>query len=621
MNCAPATTSRGLAALLLKPAVIAVGVGLITFVVFLGALRGDFVAFDDGINVCQNRRIQSLTAENIVWMFRDTDQAMRYKPLNWLAWALIHQAYRLDPFGYHLANLLFHSANAVLFYFVLVLLVDLGAKARSAAIQQSRMNLCCAAGALFWSLHPLRVEPVAWVTGLPYGESLFFALIALGCYLKFAASPPPKRRRWYVGAVLSFTVALLAYPIVIGLVVVLCVLDWFPLKRLEFGQHFRDIRWSKGLWLEKIPFLAVALVFVCLNLLGRFNPGRTWRKAVSLDEFGFVSRAMQSFYVWANYLVKQIWPGDLSPFYSELMNFHPGEPIFLASAGLVLAATWFCFKQRFRWPALLALWVSYLALLVPVLGWTEHPHFASDRYGTVATMCWSIPCALALYWGTNVRARLATAMGTFLLAACAGASMAQIRIWRDSESLFTSITRREGNSPYAGDAYVMLGTFYSQKADYVRACESFQRATQIQPVPVKAFGLLGACLARLHQNREAIDAYRQALRSEPEKPGYHFQLVHLLAAEGKAAEAEVHYAEFARINPGPQAAAARAGLLWALASSYATKGNATREAIRASERALEQARASGAQELIRELEVRCAEYKRNLAAADVSAQP
>ena len=59
-------------------------------------------------------------------MFTDFEQAIRYKPLSWLAWAVVHEAFGLNPFGYHLANVLLHCANTVLLFFLLRRLLKCG---------------------------------------------------------------------------------------------------------------------------------------------------------------------------------------------------------------------------------------------------------------------------------------------------------------------------------------------------------------------------------------------------------------------------------------------------------------------------------------------------------------
>ena len=86
----------------------------------------------------------------------------------------------MDPRGYHLTNLLLHAANAVLVWLVLQALLRrlVGAPAHV------RSTLAAAVGALFFAIHPLRVESVAWATERRDVLSGFFWLLALLAYLR-----------------------------------------------------------------------------------------------------------------------------------------------------------------------------------------------------------------------------------------------------------------------------------------------------------------------------------------------------------------------------------------------------------------------------------------------------
>src|SRR5258706_9494461 len=153
-----------------------------TILVYWRCLSADFVAWDDDINVYQNNHIKGLDLERLKWMFTDTQGALRYKPLSWLAWALIYGCSDLSPFGYHLANLVLHSLNTVLVFLLLRRLLISEEKEHAAQISFPLM--ACAWGTLLWSIHPLRVEPTAWVTGLPYSLSLAFLLGSFLLYLR-----------------------------------------------------------------------------------------------------------------------------------------------------------------------------------------------------------------------------------------------------------------------------------------------------------------------------------------------------------------------------------------------------------------------------------------------------
>src|SRR3974377_170525 len=91
---------------------------IVTFATFGRVLFSDFVKWDDDISVYQNPHIQGLDWERLCWMFTDASYALRYKPLTWLSYAVVHHFCALRPFGYHLLNLVLHSLNAVLVFFL-----------------------------------------------------------------------------------------------------------------------------------------------------------------------------------------------------------------------------------------------------------------------------------------------------------------------------------------------------------------------------------------------------------------------------------------------------------------------------------------------------------------------
>src|SRR5262245_10225442 len=97
----------------------AILVGLTTWAVFSGVRHADFLIWDDDINITENSHVQGLDASRLSWMFSDVSQAMRYKPLSWLAWAVIYTFCGLAPAGYHLMNLVLHALNAMLVLLVI----------------------------------------------------------------------------------------------------------------------------------------------------------------------------------------------------------------------------------------------------------------------------------------------------------------------------------------------------------------------------------------------------------------------------------------------------------------------------------------------------------------------
>ena len=92
-----------------------------------------------------------------------------WRPLTTLSFALNYRLLRLDPFSYHLFNLILHLLNGLLVFFLALRLAP-------AQIKKRRL-FAFLAGAIFL-LHPVQTETVDWVSQRSGLLSLFFLLLA-----------------------------------------------------------------------------------------------------------------------------------------------------------------------------------------------------------------------------------------------------------------------------------------------------------------------------------------------------------------------------------------------------------------------------------------------------------
>jgi protein O-mannosyl-transferase len=519
---------------------------LVTFGVFSRVLQADFVAWDDEGTVPANTQIQGLDAHRLGWMFTNVSFAMRYKPLCWLTYALIHARAGLNPLAYHLANLVFHCLNAVLLYFLIRELLLRGRVPQPETERESRCLAWCAGlGALAWALHPLRVEAVARVTDLTYCESLFFLLISLLCYLRVNAGPQPAwgRAGYYWGSVGAFALSMLTYPFAFGYALVLLVLDIYPLRRFSRGSAH-----PSRIWLEKVPFVLLGGL-VLLTFLGRLNPEGVWTTFKPWPGLTVWGKAMQSSYIWAYFLWKPLAPLHLAPVYTILVSFHPWDAPFLASAGLVVGLTALLVWQRRRWPWALALWVCHLVMLAAALGLTEHPHYPSDRYSYVPGILSSVLLAAGL-WKLCCRPGLfvwAVGASCVLIAGLGAMSVRQTCIWRDNVSLFEYTLAALGNDPYRADIHWRLGRAYAKQQKLDEAIKQYRLSLALES-KVSAHYLLAQALQAQGKLEEALEQYSEVLRQQPEAEA-HAKMGELLAELGRSQEAIVHYREASRLQP------------------------------------------------------------------------
>ena len=92
---------------------LAAAVSLMTFLVYLRSLQNDFVDWDDGRYIFENRYIRSFDLTFIKWAFLDFYEA-NWHPLTWMSHALDYALWGLNPLGHHLTNNILHAANTFL---------------------------------------------------------------------------------------------------------------------------------------------------------------------------------------------------------------------------------------------------------------------------------------------------------------------------------------------------------------------------------------------------------------------------------------------------------------------------------------------------------------------------
>jgi tetratricopeptide (TPR) repeat protein len=557
---------------------------LVTLAVFSPVLAAQIVQWDDDISLTQNASVQGLDWGRLGWMFSDASYAMRYKPLTWLAYALVYQCCGLSPFAYHLANLVFHGLNAVLVFVIIRRLLVLSGTAGGAARTLRPATLPAALGTLLWACHPLRVEAVARITDLTYCLVLFFLMISLWLYLRAWESllEPRTHRLLYGCSVAAYAMAMLTYPLAFSWALVLLALDWYPLRRLEAGAvWWRDAR-LRGLLREKVPYVLLGGL-VLVTLFARANPSIEWAQPAGGPALGWFGHGMQAFYVWAYYLWRPWAPFHLSPVYTTLIDFNSNNWRFWLSAALVLGSTALVVWKRHRWPWALALWASYLTLLLPALGLTEHPHYTSDRYDYLPGLVWALVLAASL-WKVSARPRLfaaGTACAIALAAFWASLSFEQMRVWRSTTSLFEYMVRELGQDPRRSDLRRRLALLYAGQGRIADAVQQLQTSLRLRP-DAKTYQALGELFERKGDAEAALTNYLALLELSPD-PWIHSRAAAQLSELGRTGEAISQYRQALRWQPGLVPALEK--LAWLLATDRQAQNRSGAEALQLAERA------------------------------------
>ena len=515
-----------------KLTAISLALAVVVALAFLPGLDGEFLAWDDPRYVTKNSHIQSFSWQTVVWAFTSFDVA-NWHPLTWLSLAFDHRIYGLEPFGYHMTSLIIHVLNSILVFLVLYRLT--GRPWRSLAV------------AVLFALHPLRVESVSWVSERKDVLSAFFWLLTMAAYARYVRM---KTAASYLLVVIAFAMGLMSKPVVVTLPAALLLLDYWPLRRLNW----------RAVW-EKLPLFALSIVCMVLTIAAQRSGG-----AVQIDPIPLFERAANSVVAYVQYLVLTIWPSNLSPWYS-----HPSLEGPTLSPWYVLGATVFIlgvtalallWGNRRRY--LPVGWFWFLGTLVPMIGLLQVGRQGmADRYtyiphiGLFLLIVWVI-AELPAWKSFRLRA-FGIALTAGLVLTLSALTWRQTMIWHSNLTMWSYTVDR---SPYAFIAHQALGLELLRLKRYDEALIAFERASSIRPeIPYVHFKL-GALFSHKRDFDNAVHHFREAVALQPDSARYHHSLAKTFLKMGQREEARESVEHALALHPGYAEAHNTLGQIW-----------------------------------------------------------
>ncbi len=525
----------------LRPATLGLALAGLTLAVFLPALHCGFVQLDDPQTMPRYAPLlHGLSGEGLRLAFTSPFFG-HWAPLTVISVMLDWQLWGAAPLGHHLTNLLLHAANAVMVFLLWQRLTGRAWRALTVA-------------ALF-ALHPLRVEPVLWLTGRKDLLSAAGALLALLLYVRWREKPS---RRRYVAVVATLGLALLAKATAVVVPGLMLLLDYWPLGSLEAPPRpggsdaalpaLRPLRQLVTLLVEKMPLLVMA----ALTGVGALLAAEVGGAIADLGALTLPERLANAVVGYARYLGKTFWPAGLTAFYP----YHPWPWTRVAAAAALFATlTAGALGARRRWPWLTVGWLWWVACLLPVSGVLQAGGQAmADRYTYLA----SIGLTMVVVWAVaelapdrRWRRPALAALAAVAVAACSAGTRLQIPTWRDSAALFR---RMIAVTPDNHFGELNLGTWLLGQGRPAEAILHLRHAIELRPEIALSHANLGRALRSTGDRAGAEAELRQAIRLAPEHPAAHFELARVYAEDGRFGLAAGHLAEVIAEQPTDAAA-------------------------------------------------------------------
>ena len=556
----------------------------------------NFLNYDDDRYITGNPMVaQGMSWEGFRWAFGSLE-CCNWHPLTWLSHGLDCHLYGLQAGAHHATNLVFHAANVLLLFGVLMRMT--GAAWRSAFV------------AALFGWHPMHVESVAWVAERKDVLCAFFGLLSLWAYAGYAdqskvlsleskvramasasdgrgaaatfhVSLPFPRSLYYALALGCYVLGLLSKPMLVTWPFVMLLLDFWPLRRL--GLKTQDFRLKTLLPLlrEKVPFFALAAVSCVITCIAQSRGGAV----APVKEVSRVLRVENVLVSYATYLLKLFWPARLAVFYPLPPSF-PLWEVAVAGLALVMVTALVIWQVRSR-PWLAVGWFWFLGTLVPVIGLVQVGDQAlADRYTYIPY----IGVSIALTWGAMgrpvkyeggmtkdegktpggpfvihhsyfiLRKWVLAGLGGLGLAACLVQTRFELQFWHDSQRLFERALAVAGESFLA---HSRLASALMEQGKAEEAERHYRRALEFVPGSALAHNDLGVALAGAGKSREAEAQFREAMRLDPRTGSAYNNLGKLLTEQRRWEEAAAVLQAALKVDPSNEPAHCKLGFVWA----------------------------------------------------------
>lgn len=385
---------------------------LAAFIIYGQTLGFGLIDYDDPAYISSNPHfLEGFIYSNFVW------SVTYFLNSNWAPltiWSYIADASIYGNWfgGYHLTNIILHSVNGILLFFI--------------AFKLSNKHSLSLILAILFIVHPQHVESVAWLSQRKDLLSTLFMFLSLLWYIFYKAK---KARHYYLLSIGAFIFGLMAKVIIAPLPIVLILVDYVFFSSEKENRNYKYLIENV---IEIMPYFILALIFGGINYYAQFSTGALGYSAAMPADI-IISNIPLAYWF---YPIKTLAPYNLIPFYP-----YPKEtPLLLAILAfmslVVVTVLLYIFRDKYKY--LFFGWFCYLIVSTPMSGiFQTGGHAYADRYSYLANIGLLI-IVIALFsksrkYFSDKTIKIFVIFGILTLTYLAHA---QASLWRDTYTLF-----------------------------------------------------------------------------------------------------------------------------------------------------------------------------------------
>ncbi len=507
------------------PALLGAALFLLTILLYWEARYYQFVGLDDHVYVWNNPHvIHGVTWEGIRYVFSNAVFST-YHPLTWLSLMADSSLFGLNAQAYHRTSITFHALNAVLVFLFL-------RRATGAALPAAFV-------AAIFAVHPLNVEPVAWISSRKDVLSGFFFFLGLWAYCAI----PIARNFVRIGLVtLAFILSLLAKPSVLTFPFVLMLLDYWPLAR--YGDtpslHWKTVLKMIG---EKAPMFLILMISMIVT-------SRSADSSLSANEMISLFQRLQDAIVnYGIYIGKFFVPIGLSALYPYDSRGWSTIAV-VGCAALLVAMTALAWFTRRRWPFAAVGWLWFVGVMLPLCGiLIVGNHNRADRYmyipmiGILIVLTWF---ATTIAKRFNLPPALLRVAGIIVIVGYANVAWRELPHWENEKTIAARMLEVHEWNPMG---HYLMGKALETEGDIAGALREFQEQLRWVPEDPTGHVAIGDIQLKLDAFDNAAFWYQKALELRPDMAAAYYGLAMLEIRRGNIPAAHKYLEQCLQAQP------------------------------------------------------------------------
>jgi len=545
-------------------------------IVYSNTFNNEFV-WDDRVFIEENIQIRSF--ENIDDVFSKPALGNLYRPLRSVLYMVVYKFSGLNPIGYHLNALFWHTLISVLVFFITYLMFN--------------KKFIALFSSLLFVVHPLHAERVANMTA---GFDLLGIFFYFLCFLLFILFRKTKQKKYFAYLMISFILGLLSSEELITLPLVLLFYDVCFYYKFD---KLKEIFIKKNIFRIVKDYYVYFIVFIGYFIVRTLVLGRIGRvtKYLAGDTYHSVISTIPI--IW-KYATSLIFPINLTldPYvkiYSSIFDFF----WILAFVGLIFVfISIFKSYKNDKNIFFLSLWFFITLFpflnLFPLLTLMEFRYLYLPSFSIVLIIPFILSRFLRLkFRDKKLRVVFVVVIILIILFSFSFISFKRSLDYQDDFTLWTKTVKTSPLSSRAHDnlawvylndgdynkavyysskaielepknkfAYNTLGTAHAFLGNYTKAATHFEQAVLLDKFYAKAIANLALAYFNLGMTEEAIYHFNDAIEKDPSNYKTHNYFGSTYASLGMFEQAEVQFNKALEINPYYGDAYVNLGLLY-----------------------------------------------------------